>query len=525
MEFESSAGGRAFDYYMSQSAPILGSIMDSEFWGGLVMRLSTTEPIVRHAVLSLSSLHEFVSAKRADKRYMDPTMVFAEYSKAIRALQKWNQSDGPVIPLIASLLFTCIEFLLDNEAGAKMHILQGRKLICDLEGTSSQAADLIKQDLVPMYTRLGLAAFLYGSTPPEVPESLKAFITPPREFRNIAEARALLYHLLDQVLRFSTASKPRLYNQSIDIEELLKLTSDQRRILLHLDQWQGAFTVLTASEKPNHAMQATQHLLQIYYHAAVVWLSTSLSPYETEYDSHIASFASIIGHASSIINSSNRGSNLHAFSFETELVAPIYWTATKCRHPTLRRAAVKLLMRDELKGRRENLWHSNEAIAISLRVIELEEQESENAFDAFSSIGSSPSMSPGNPGSGSSGGSSVGTSFEYQIPIHKPPTIPLEDYTELLQEESSTSPEAEQDKPGIQEPDFNTLPPTARVLKNIAWGRISTEQPFGIAEMARVKNTIIGAREKEGVWATIFREPQQGEEQWDICKEFLRFRA
>ena len=65
--------------------------MDSEFWGGLVMRLSVTEPIVKHAIISLSSLHEFISANKSDKRLMNPPMIFSEYITAIRALAK--QSD------------------------------------------------------------------------------------------------------------------------------------------------------------------------------------------------------------------------------------------------------------------------------------------------------------------------------------------------------------------------------------------------------------------------------------------------
>ncbi|KAM3499188.1 hypothetical protein MY10362_007531 [Beauveria mimosiformis] len=91
----------------------------------------------------------------------------------------------------------------------------------------------------------------------------------------------------------------------------------------------------------------TQSLLLIYYNTATIWMSTSLSPEELAYDAHVTAFGTIMSLASSII---------------------------KCRHPLLRRAAVKLLKKDELKNRRENLCHSNEAIAIALRTMELEEE-------------------------------------------------------------------------------------------------------------------------------------------------------
>lgn len=109
------------------------------------MKMSETEPIVRHAVLALSSLHEHMSAKRSARRDIDPTMIFSEYAKAIRALKEWRADDGNAVPLVASILFTCIEFLLDHESGAKMHIIQGRKLLENLGSSGRSEVSLVKR--------------------------------------------------------------------------------------------------------------------------------------------------------------------------------------------------------------------------------------------------------------------------------------------------------------------------------------------------------------------------------------------
>ncbi|KAM3521929.1 hypothetical protein NHJ13051_005982 [Beauveria bassiana] len=503
MEFESPEDCRAFDYYRSQSAPVLGNIMDSEFWGGLVLRLSVTEPIVRHAVLAMSSLHEYLSNNKEQQGTVGPSFVYSRYGKSISALRKWKTGDGPTIPLLACVLYTCLEFLLDNEEAARMHIMQGRKLLSSLGNDSSPAIETVKRDLVPMYTRLGLAAFLYGGNPPGVPEHFRPSITPPAKFETIAEARSVLYHLLDEGLRFSRNARPKIYTGELDADVLHTLRSAQQDIL-----------------KMTQTNMCTQNLLLIYYNTATVWVSTALSPEELAYDAHITAFATIVSLASSIIASALSGPPLHSFSFETELIAPIYWTAQKCRHPLLRRAAVKLLMKDELKKRRENLWHSNEAIAIALRTMELEEENIGEfmvvADERAKDFGLGPHSTPQSKTS-----SRDGSRSGWHVPLNQPPTLPLEQIEEEQQLDELL--------------DFNEMSDTvmgdgavqgagslARVL-DLRAEAAHLLSPYGAVESSRIKNVLIGAREKSGVTVTIFREPRTAKDHWDVRKEFIPF--
>ncbi|KAJ2968119.1 hypothetical protein NQ176_g9333 [Zarea fungicola] len=273
------------------------------------------------------------------------------------------------------------------------------------------------------------------------------------------------------------------------------------------------------------AAVCTQNLLLIYYNTAIVWVSTSLSREEVANDAHVASFATIVSLASSIISSAQRGPPLHSFSFETELIAPIYWTAQKCRHPILRRAAVKLLMKNELKNRRENLWHSNEAIAVALRAIEVEEEKMERSvvMDCESPMGQSAATTAAqnSPGSDTSSKGSYRSS-SYIVPIFQPPTISVSELEEEEQRREETL-------------DFNTPPSGATEtgerrhgsslasVLDVAADRAQLESPYGISEDCRIKNVLIGSREANGVWVTIFRDPQFAEEQWDVRKEFVRF--
>lgn len=519
MEFESPEACRAFDHYRSQSAPILGNILDSEFWGGLVMRLSVTEPVVRHAVLALSKLHEHIGAASCDEVAVGPEFAFAEYGKSIDALRKWK--GGPVVPLLACVLFVCIEFMLDNEEATKLHIFQGRQLLCALEDEAEHTRDMIKRELVPMYTRLGLAAFLYGVRPPRVPQFLRIPLTPPASYDDIAQARGHLYHILDEALRFSTSVKPQLYADTVDSQEMELLQAEQRRILLHLEQWNASFTVLTTSQKMSQASSSVQSLLRMYYNAAVIWTSTALSTREVDYDAHISSFASIISHAASIINASRRGSRLQAFSFETELVAPIYWTITKCRHPALRRAALRLLMRDELRGRRENLWHSQEAIAVSWRAIQIEEQRESDARmsvvkDAGQSTPASQASSP--------------LSFKSNlfVPTSKPPTTTVEHPINFLDSDSTPDPDIDESYPPSFYDDICAAtipPPPIDIFTDMSEDQAELVSPYGVLEIKRINNILIGPRDNSGVWITIFKDPESNEGQWNVTKEYVLFEA
>jgi hypothetical protein len=516
MEFESPEGCRAFDYYRSQSAPVLGNILDSEFWGGLVMRLSVSEPVVRHAVLALSRLHEHTGTANCDNAATIPAFVFAEYGKSIDALKKWQ--DGPVIPLLACVLFVCIEFLLDNEEATKLHIFQGRQLLCALHNEPLHTRVMIMQDLVPMYTRLGLAAFLYGVQPARVPESLQHPLSPPAKYEGISQARSYLYHILDDALRFSTSAKTKLYGAAVNLEEMQKLQDKQQQILSYLEQWHASFVVLISTLKLSQATISVQCLLHIYYNAAVIWTSTALSTHEIAYDEHISSFAAVISNAASIINGTHRGSRLHAFSFETELVAPIYWTVIKCRHPALRRAALRLLMRDELRGRRENLWHSQEAITIALRAIQLEEQKMSGTCLDITADATN--------GSGHCATMNVSVSFKsnLSVPTFRPPTTTLGDLLDA--DDMSGSPESCEARWSFFDgPSYSVIPTVADDTCSDFGDAVNTSSPYGIADAQRIRNILIGPREIGGVWVTIFKEPIVGDKQWDVTKELLSFES
>lgn len=484
-------------------------------------------------MLAVSKLHECVEAKSSKGQDLDRRFAYQEYSKAISCLRGWSHNgEHSPLPLLVCVLFVCFEFLADRQTASQMHICQGRKILTGLQSAQSPVLDLVKQSLVPVYTRLSLASFLYGSRPAAIPQHLNTYVSVPTVFGSLDQARCMLYTLVDRGLQFSTRAMPAIFDPNTTLEEMNHLQAIQQQLLVDFAQWNSAFIIFSSMDTQTQAFINARHLILVYYHASRVWISTALQPNELKFDAFLPDFASIISLASSIINSSPN-TRPSAFSFETELVAPVYWTVTKCRHPLLRRAALNLLVRDELRGRRENHWHVDDAVSIAIRVIEVEEGGIDKPL-----IGD---MDPADPLAGLNNfmkpdGKRPGVVRQKELDPDElrvwstlPPLVPGEapidaelGSEDVLESTSEDGYLAILPRPSPESTSSSSPPREIQIPLRLPQLQASNlEAPFDIPEFRRVKNVTIGPRERRGVWATFFEDPRPGEAQWKITREFI----
>ncbi|KAM3503977.1 hypothetical protein MY11210_008522 [Beauveria gryllotalpidicola] len=153
-------------------------------------------------------------------------------------------------------------------------------------------------------------------------------------------------------------------------------------------------------------------------------------------------------------------------------------------------------MKNELKHRRENLWHSNEAIAIALRTVELQEESiGESMVVADERVKDFDLEAHSTPQSEASSRNS--NRREWHVPLNQPPTLSLE--------------QIEEEKQLDELLDFNEMSDAA-MGTGTAQGAGSPAQvfdlraeaahllpPHGAVESSRFKNILIGARGKAGV--------------------------
>lgn len=537
--FESPQEVRAFDHYRLRTAKVLSGAIDASFWGGVVLKMSTSEPAVRHAILAISSLHEAVEARSKTSREIDTRFAFREYGNAISSLRNWGQRDEPShVPLLVCVLFICVEFLIDRDTAAQMHICQGRQILSTLSDGRSPSMEMIKHVLVPIYARLSLSSFLFGSRPAPIPAHLRSWTDMPVMFSSIEEARYALYLMLDDTLQFTFAARGIVFDPNTDPQEIVRFQHEQQRLLSQLNRWHAAFTVITSMTPLSPALENSLNVLRIYYQSTQVYISMALDTGEMQYDNYTSNFAAIISLASTVLGSTPANSKLEPFSFETEIIPPVYWTAIKCRHPLLRRAALKLLTRDQMRNRRENLWHARETAAIAARSIEVEEFECMTPpIDPDMTMGSPKGIpSPGAMSDMSAEAEAVyellvSKDIKIKIDMSKPPSLPppppsFSDPTpeEFLSESpfglgSSGSSPAPSNEPSTPASVTDSVPQ----LDVAALKTTGLEPPFNIPDDRRIKNAVFGPAEAEGILVTFFRNPDPGETQWKVTREFLKY--
>ena len=151
--------------------------------------------------------------------------------------------------------------------------------------------------------------------------------------------------------------------------------SDKSRLIQKLEDWRVAFG--EGLENPllhNSDLQRRCRTLLVQQITALLQLAGILEAGETIYDTLDDQFAQLISLSTPQIPSigSTQGSAIISRTFDTGFAFPLYWTALKCREPSLRQRALDLLSCLEVH---EGAWRSRELAAVARAVIELEEDE------------------------------------------------------------------------------------------------------------------------------------------------------
>lgn len=405
-EWTSADEKRSFDFFTHVTAPCLSGELDALFWQVLVLQICQTEPAVRHAVLAIGSLHEGMIRATTRTPYTDTEnrrnpFALHQYNRAIACLldQMRAVDARPLVLLLTCVLFVCIELIQSKDRESLIHLEQGRQILSRLgrkADVRNPDINLIKQHLVPTYTRLSLAPLMFGGDAVAIPTPLKTLTEVPVVFEKIDQVRYTLYDLMDECLRFAKRSHVAKISH-ISAADMRAFESEQDYLLRKLAKFKVAFSLYQAT-RARDASSGSIALIQVHVHTTLIWISTALNQRETVFDDHLDAFSAIIplatefmdsltAHSSNAITQEQHvaggasGSTTAVagarhlsvvFTFEMHIIAPLYFVAAKCRHPVIRRAALRLLRRHP--SRRENLWRANIMAAIAERAMRLEER-------------------------------------------------------------------------------------------------------------------------------------------------------
>ncbi|KAF5579287.1 transcriptional regulatory moc3 [Fusarium pseudocircinatum] len=498
----------AFDYYRGHVSHQVGDTVDSDFWGDLVLRLAPTDPAIRHAISTISLMYaEKTKGTKDHCPNYRPAIV--EYNKAILAVRSWPlATESRVKPLLVCLLFVCIEFMLGHEHqnAAKMHILQGRRLLANIEDRKTPEMDIIRQYLAPIYLRLAYV----GNDRVEVPRHLLQMTTAPLKFASLADARCVLYYLVD--IGFTLIYEVKSYRSKGANEETLDteedtLQSRYKHLTRELANWRHAFQAYLAFSDLDESDTRTAKLLTQRHCLMIVFLDSMVSGSDYICDRNgLCDLSIATDCATFVVNYDMNIMQGPSFTFESEVVGPVYWIAAKCRQPTIRRRALELLYEREKTKRVESLTMIKHTIAMVTRVIEIEEEGLE--------------MPRG--------------------------TTPIQDspnkYEIVSREESSEWAEGFLTDQKEQWPvlwdlgSHNSEVPTkltgltaAREQEELAeglakgWPRERLVWPYGITRERRVLSVVVKKHTADDLWLEYVREPLTAGGDYRVMKEHIRF--
>jgi hypothetical protein len=309
------------------------------------------------------------------QRQQSPDEQFAllHYNKAIAELAaRISDPDVPVeVVLLSCILFVCLEFLRGSMHSALEHYPSGMKVI--LSSLSHKYAigpitlDRIRVNMLPFFCRLTLLFSVFGNEPQgEYFVSLDD--AEPKTFATIRQARDSLVHLMNHGIRLIRRNRFRRYLNSVTQDDIVLQMALHRQ----LEKWEHLFESLLLSERITAQELDGARVLQLHNIVANIWPSIALTPDELKNDEWNQHFERAVILAEAVQESENQSrSDSPSFLFDMEIVSPLYFVITKCRHPLIRRRAATML---KCKLQREGLWDSQLAANLAERLMALEER-------------------------------------------------------------------------------------------------------------------------------------------------------
>lgn len=329
--------------------------MPSEVWTRDILQLAHTEPSVWYAVVTLGGLHyrwhAEVSGVSSSLAAQD---VERHYHKAVSLAQSICHEERA---LSLSLALGAAANLRGELRESRLHIAFGRKLLCASRQTDevARAADML--------VRLDLEAMSFGE------------VTAPYEAQDL------------QLLRFRSSSRARIESYEQAADGLLRLTritmmedvdrgcsdapSLMNTLMEDLRSWEEAMEAFERRNGHHDDRYGTIPALSIRLQHAMlrVFLIEAVPGPLTRLDGHLGLFVRIYILVEALAQKS--GDSLRIATMEPGLIAPLFVTGSRCRHPRLRAKCISLLKK---LSRLEGLWRSD-AIAMALqRVVEIEEE-------------------------------------------------------------------------------------------------------------------------------------------------------
>lgn len=424
-------------HFITQTGIRMPSVFDMNVWTESIPLMSTRFPAIRHALLALSAQHEMTL--HGHDMSLDALRLYS-YRQYGRSIERVNailvdavqNHDILLETLIACLLLVIFEVLRGSDVAALTH-LDGAIHLVSIPSIAKYQLSLEEDNRAPysptsrsglikrislIFQQLDLQAAMFASSRlPIAPEEVDSIANyrasniphgqkkyrgcGPAEFgfSNIIEANQALLSIQVNVSRFIGSKAvhwkyaPDLKRRSLN-NDFDRIRREQQSILQQMHHWKSNLgDIVHVKETFNRAKgniaalkewsefqeQCAPVVMLLSYWTSYILLSTSLSPDEIAYDTHIPTFARIVELSETILlrQPKNSAAETSVFCIDMKIIYPLYITAFKCRNNMIRHRAVHLLW---MCGR-EGVWDGRMMASMAQCIISCEEEYAKHQWN------------------------------------------------------------------------------------------------------------------------------------------------
>ena len=378
---------RSFELFVTKVAPLFSTgELDKPYWAQLIPRLSQTHPSIWYAVNTIALLFEHpmdraqIVHPRDKWQSLSPKQLLALewYSKAVSKMNEMlpHEEDKETWALTTCALFVGIEFQQGNVGNGFAMLGQGfglleAKLRSYHEERPQTSLAALDQIVVPFISKHALFMASFGlSFLAQWGKQFTSSDTPVSTSGDLASQLDVLKLELSDItcLCYETVRGCRLV--LFDAAENAKQTPRRLDGLSQLLAWRERLFSQTQGIKSLYDSWLISRLL-MYFGVSYIWISTCQNPLQSSFDSYYRDFEQIIEHAEDVLTLADHPDVVARRQISASgCVPPLYFTASKCRDPTLRRRALSLLDRAPIE---DSLWTVLPAQRIIRGIIAFEE--------------------------------------------------------------------------------------------------------------------------------------------------------
>lgn len=412
---------RALEFFFHKSAAQLAGFFERAFWKGSVLQSSLAEPAIRQAIAAIAVLHEQQGRSailgNGEGNEGENEVAVRLYNKAIRQVVTKTRLDPDAVPVItmASILFTCFEFLRGDATTAEAHIANGVRLLQSWRDRHNgrplgpwgrtrsyalawtSATQFMETELAPILSLFNMNTWEFGPGNHReckfglgdrsrillngLDQATGQLLFPER-FESLREARIGIVDLVTFVaIHFQSMDERVQQGGDQTMLSEVDMQAFWAGIRANVEHWKSSFDalLLRRQQYPNHISTteddnetpAAETVLRIMWFSITLGMSTYCLPSECAWDDQRPAFEEILSLAETLVTDPSLYPDgfSRTLSLDLGLIFPLHAVAWKCRYPSLRQKGLDLLHQIP---KREWLFDAERFHGLLERIMEIE---------------------------------------------------------------------------------------------------------------------------------------------------------